>query len=514
MNTQKHVWSAEQQNIFQWFAKTAFSTFNFLAIRARAGCAKTTTLFEGIIQAVETNILYVVFNKKNQVEAEQKLATMGTTKNIMVRTWHSLGFYFLKLAWGNRLRADNWVVWEQVEKALQAIENVSDSEMQTARKNKVEIFPKQFIFLACQLIGFCKNTFCEVPTIKQVSEVADIRDIGTNDKLDAKGFTNEKLWLVAMNAMKLALSRDNGGRISFDDMVWLPVALGIVRPTFALICADEYQDSNCPQASMMKNALLPGGRICIVGDDRQAIYSFRGANPKSIDMFKTEFTAMELPLNRTYRCPKTVVKRAAQIVPDYVAHDSAPEGIVEDMPAEKALQSVKVGDAILSRINAPLMGICLGLLKRNIRARIEGRDIGKALTKIVEDIGAKTIPDFFEKLDVWEIGQLKKIAGRNAPSKIQNIQDSKACLETLAEVCNSIPDLLGRLDTLFQDSTYDKNPSVVCSSVHKAKGLEWKNVFLCAETFRGTNPDDEESNILYVAITRAKEHLILMSGIK
>jgi superfamily I DNA/RNA helicase len=53
---------------------------------------------------------------------------------------------------------------------------------------------------------------------------------------------------------------------------------------------------------------------------------------------------------------------------------------------------------------------------------------------------------------------------------------------------------------------------VVCSSVHKAKGLEWNKVCLLEDTFRTKTAEGEEANIYYVAVTRAKSVLVRATG--
>ena len=66
--------------------------------------------------------------------------------------------------------------------------------------------------------------------------------------------------------------------------------------------------------------------------------------------------------------------------------------------------------------------------------------------------------------------------------------------------------------SLFEDSDNARKPAVVCSTIHKSKGLEWRRVLLVEDSFKDKGPDGEEANIRYVAITRTKEVLILATG--
>lgn len=139
---------------------------------------------------------------------------------------------------------------------------------------------------------------------------------------------------------------------------------------------------NCQDMGPAQLLLATGlarGRVCVVGDDRQAIYGFRGADSGSVDRLKAELKAEELGLTTTYRCAKAIVADAARYVPDFQASPTAPDGLVRGLAIEKLDDDVRVGDAILSRLNAPLVSRCLALLRRGVPARVEGRDVAAKL---------------------------------------------------------------------------------------------------------------------------------------
>lgn len=475
-------WSDEQNAIFDWFGDGSGN----LVVQARAGTGKTTTIKEAFRHAPESSCLYAVFNKKNQREAQEKIHD----PRVEVRTLHSLGYRFIKEVWSNAKPDDN------VEFAR--VETVAPQT------------PSEVVTALVKLVGFCKNGCVGIPRHELVVEIIEARDIAVPDELEA-AFPPAKLADLALEVLELSLKQDEQGRVSFNDMVWLPVAAGWVKPRFGLVVVDEAQDMNSPQLLMAQRACLPDGRICIVGDDRQAIYAFRGAVSDGMRMMRERLNAATLGLTTTYRCPKSVVALAQTIVPDYNAADSAPEGEVLEMDLTAAVEGLKVGDAVLSRMNAPLMGIAMSLIRRNIPARIEGRDIGKQLVGIVEKLKAKSVPDFLKKLATWQDRQTARAmagSGKFKESKVATINDQAITLATVAEASDSVEDIKARLTNLFQDSDYNARPAVVCSSVHKAKGLEWGKVCLVASTFKNANASQEEANILYVAITRAKSTLI------
>lgn len=476
-------WSVEQAAIFEWFAN---GTGN-LVVQARAGTGKTTTIKEAFKHAREMGrFLYAVFNKKNQREAEGKI----TDSRVEVRTLHSLGLYFIRQVWKDATPEDDVELARVMKLAPRLPEDVQGQLL--------------------KLIGFAKNLTVGVPSVQEVMDIAEARGIQVPEESELD-YPPAKLAGLAIDAMKAALEKDQLGRVSFADMVWLPVAAGWVFPTFTFTVVDEAQDMNMPQLIMAIKATKADGRICIVGDNRQAIYGFRGAASDGMAMMQKRLNAAELGLTVTYRCPKAVVAKAQEIVKDYTAAPSAPEGEVLEMDSEAAYAGLVPGDAVISRLNAPLMGVALGVLRRGVAARIEGRDIGKQLIARVRKFRAKSVPDFMAKVSSWGKKQTSRImaaGGKNAKTKAETVTDEVLTLHAVAEGCANVDAIVARIQNLFEDSDKTTKPAVVCSSVHKAKGLEWNKVCLVASTFKNKSDEGEEANIYYVAVTRAKKTLI------
>lgn len=477
-------WSEEQTAIFKWFSTGRGN----LVVQARAGTGKTTTIKEAFSHAPEQGrLLYAVFNKKNQREAVEKI----TDPRVDVRTLHSLGFFFIKSVW-SFAKPDDFVENDR----LLAVDPT---------------LPEEVISTVLKLVGFCKNLTVAVPDINTVIEIADSRNVCVPDGLEAQ-FPPSKIAELAIEVLRVSLQKDAQGRVSFNDMVWLPVAAGWVKPTFSLVVVDEAQDMNLPQLMMAERACKKDGRICIVGDDRQAIYGFRGAASDGMHLMKQRLNAPSLGLTTTYRCPKRVVEVAQQIVPDYSAAPTAPDGEIQDVILGEVIKTLVVGDAVLSRLNAPLMNIALSLLRRGTPARIEGRDIGKQLVGMVRKFKSKSVPDFFKKLTAWGEKQKTRViasGGKHVQSKIELIDDQVLTLEAVAQDAMSVADIETKILSLFEDSDSSRKPAVVCSTVHKAKGLEWGRVCLLEDTFKVRTADGgEESNIYYVAVTRSKGVLL------
>jgi superfamily I DNA/RNA helicase len=81
-------------------------------------------------------------------------------------------------------------------------------------------------------------------------------------------------------------------------------------------------------------------------------------------------------------------------------------------------------------------------------------------------------------------------------------------LISLTDGAKSVDDVIGRIEALFTDDGLGAAGVITCSSVHRAKGLEAERVFVLRDTIRDHN--QEERNIHYVAITRAKRELVFV----
>jgi hypothetical protein len=479
----KHTWSEEQEIIFAAMASLVPKSATNFVIKARAGTGKTATSKEGFRYVPESfrKILYAVFNKRNQKEAEEKIVD----PRVEVLTLHSVGYRFVRNVWRNA-KPDDDVEFDRAAEVC----GYGDAA-------------KPFIAAVVKLVGFAKNT-CIAPTEADLLSIIDAQDIVWD--------SNRELCGAALRVLELSRVPDKAGRISFNDMVWLPVAMGWVKPSYDLVLIDEAQDMNLPQLTMAR--LASRGPVIVVGDDRQAIYGFRGAVQDGLEMMRKTLAAHELTLTTTYRCAKSIVRLAQEVVPDYKWHDASPEGSVQNVNQFAMMGTVAVGDAILSRLNAPLMPLALSLLRKNIPARIEGRDIGKQLVGMVRSMKAKSVPNFLEKVQAWsekQIARLNASKSKNIEKKVEQVSDIAATLCAIAEGASSVNDIEARITNLFSDTDSNSKPAVVLSSVHKAKGLEWNRVFCLTETFR-RGKGREEDNIYYVAITRAQRELYMVGA--
>ena len=486
MSNTSRSWSSQQTAIFDFFAKGKGN----LVVRARAGTGKTTTIIEALSHAGhEDRILLCAFNKRIAVE----LTTRISADNAEAKTLHALGFGFIRGKWKN-VTVDADVDYDRARAACGT--NAPDDVVEAVRK----------------LAALLKNCAPFTSDAEVVCDIGEEFDLIAED--EEEGWDAAKICEAAITARDLAKVQDARGRISFDDMIYVPLACDMTRRTYSMVVVDEAQDMNAAQLLLAQGACKKSGRIVVVGDDCQAIYGFRGADADGIDRLKMELQAKELGLTVTYRCAKNVVEVARRLVPDFSAADGNPWGTVDSLKMERIFEQAKPGDFVLSRKNAPLMGLCLGFLKRGVAARIEGRDVAAGLRAIVNSFHAKSVPAFIERVEGWQKKQLArahKISRESTrENKVSEINDKAEMLVALAEGCASVAEILTRVNTLFGDSESGQveQRMVVCSSVHRAKGLEADRVFVLVDTI--SEKGREEKNIAYVAYTRAKSHLTMV----
>ena len=480
--------STQQNAIFNWFQN---GTGNLVVV-ARAGTGKTTTAIHAIGLAPEARIGLCAFNKRIADELKNKLRN----PNAEAATLHSMGFKFVRKNWTS-VRVENGRGQELAEQACGSSA------------------PDPMVTLVRKLASKGKNMMAT--TQAALEDIAFAFDLCADEDFEEQGWTVSRIASCALTAMRLACRKD--GTVDFDDMVFLPVVMKWARGTYDLVVVDEAQDMNAAQLALAQMVCRPGGRIAVIGDDRQAIYGFRGADSDSIARLKKELNAAELPLNITYRCPASVVAYAKTLVPDYQAAPECPAGEVKTIKFTKLAEAVQPGDFVLSRKNAPLMATALSFLKLGKAARIEGKDLGKTLVGLVNKLAGRhgDMTDLMRALAEWEQrGVAKAMAGGKTEeareAKAQEVVDTAETIRALADELTSPAELVARIETLFADDV--SGSFIVCSSVHRAKGRETDTVYVLKDTlYPGGRKNLEESNIEYVSVTRAKKTLVWVEGV-
>jgi DNA helicase II / ATP-dependent DNA helicase PcrA len=485
LTPKKIEWSEYQQAVFDAVADDGGD----LIVTARAGSAKTTTAIEALVYVPENeSVLLTAFNKA----IEQDLSKRAP-EGVEVRTFHAYGLRTIRQRVGN-------------------VEIDGNRTRTLCRKLYGDQLTREMTTSLVQAVSACKNLLAGTPG--EIEDAVDRMNIDAGvafpkAKLASTPTRGVQMWLeeehtkfIKRTGEVLAASRDVDTTIDWDDMIWLPNVLDLRPFEYDRVFVDEAQDTNPAQVEMIERALGRSGRLVSIGDDRQAIYGWRGADLSA--MQDADADHLQLPV--CYRCGKSIVRLAQQLVPDIQPWSGAPEGNVERRYNEELENLLKPGDFVLSRTNGPLMGLWLRLITMGKPARILGRSAGSGLAAFVKRSQAGTVSQLVAYTDRWLQAEIARLEAANRST--DTARDTAVCVKYLSGGVDSIDLVLRRIDEVFTQNA-DRPERITLSTVHKAKGLERTRVFLLGRSFCW-RPQREEQNIFYVAVTRARQSLTLV----
>lgn len=477
-------------------------------IKAVAGSGKTSTL--KLISQYTPNALFLAFNNHVVNDLKAKLPP-----SMECRTNNSFG---CKILGENPIASKRTQLSQWKIHALS--ENAVTPYFTGMPKYKVRAIGNQL----AQLVQMVMNTMTDFNDGDKIEAMVD--DYGVD-------LGNNRTTLVPLVPGIVKKCLDifySAGEISFTEQIWIPAYLGMKPRTFPdFILGDEQQDLNMAQITLMLNAMGPNTRYIGVGDPKQAMYAFTGARADAYDYLVNAFHSNEFPLSVCYRCPHSHLELAREIVPYIEDRPDCPEGVIEDLPYDKLLKeglSVEPGDLVLSRLSAPLVIQCIRLIKNRIPAKVRGGEIGRSLIKFCDDAidysGEKSddINGLSSKVETYVESQKMRFSNRrDAENQFMILDDKReAILGMLSSFGSQTYTAFKRdIESIFAD----EGAVTWLSTIHKAKGLEAKNVilfnspqnktkmpFVCKN--QSPTQAEQEKNIEYVALTRAKEKLTII----
>lgn len=460
-----------------------------------------TTCIEEITKRLpaHSTCLVVAFNKDIAEELSGRVRT-----GCEVMTTNGLGHRAVTMAFKSKKpESDAWV------RSILRREAYFPHRSQTKQRSAIE-----------QIVARAKNTLASGREINhfidrlRVDPFALLDEselsLGTQEERQADG--RQRIIRTTLGVLDICKREAPASPIiDYNDQLWLPSALDLPVGQWDVVIVDEAQDLNRAQHELLFKAVAPGGRFIGVGDPRQAIYSWRGAEVDSFDRLSKHFDATELLLPVTYRCGKRIVEQARELVPDFEFGPSNEEGEVLRQK-ELDVSLLEPGDFVISRKNAPLLALCLRAIGAGKPAKLAGRDLGRELTRQVEDAieeaGDGASPGRVRALALATIdAQLRLRSEGDDDSEDSNLLDRRACLVHLFDAKITPERVIEALRLLCVDRDNLRGQVVFCST-HRAKGLEADRVWLLESTFSATSLD--EQNLLYVAMTRARKTLVFV----
>ncbi len=316
-----------------------------LLILAGAGSGKTKVLTHKIAYMLKEkgvspyNILAITFTNKAACEMRERLeALCGGEADIMwIKTFHSACLAILR-------KNPEYIGYKS------GFNIYDDTDRKTLIKDcmkNLNIDPEKISVRSCMaVISDAKN--------KMIYPYAFLESYG-NDYL-------QSIYARVYKAYSDALKSNNA--MDFDDLIMLTVKLlsenedilAYYRNKFKYILVDEYQDTNHAQYKLISLLCREHRRICVVGDDDQSIYKFRGADIRNILDFEKEFPeARIIRLEQNYRSTQNILDAANGVIGNNMGRKGKKlwtnEGMGEQVKIYKADNEYAEADFIAEKIN-------------------------------------------------------------------------------------------------------------------------------------------------------------------
>ena len=573
-------------------------------VLAGAGSGKTKVLTTRIAYLIKelgitpSSILAITFTNKAANEMKERISKMVglSSYEMQISTFHSFGLSIIRDNYELLGFKKNFTILDSEDSLLIIKKILKDMDKDTKEFNPKAIRNK---------ISSAKN---ELMSPSKLSEFS----------------VNEFDEVVVHTYQKYQEKLKMNNSVDFDDLLMYPIqlfnehkeVLQQYQERFKYILIDEYQDTNHVQYVLTKMLSAKYQNICVVGDQDQAIYGFRGANYRNILNFEKDYPKTKvILLEQNYRSTKNILNAANDIIKHnrkrkeknlWTDNDNGIKIKYKRCNDEKDEASYVVKEiiklinngikkediAVLYRTNAQSRNIEEYLLQENISYKVVGsfyfynrkeiKDLISylkliyntsddiSLNRIINvpkrGIGLKTIENLTNKANILNssifdtIDSGKELVFKNMINELitasetlsltelvdlildksgmkqelesDNSIESEARLENLEEfksITKNFEDKYGVISleeflneiSLVSDIEEHKNETdvVTLMTVHSAKGLEFKNVFIIgleegifphSRSLFDNEELEEERRLCYVAITRAKEKLWLV----
>ena len=602
------------QNMNENQLKAILKTQGAVMVIAGAGSGKTRVLTNRIAYLIaeknvlESNILAITFTNKAAKEMKERIYSLvgETSKYIWINTFHSMCVRILRQHIDLLGYNKNFTILDTSEQKI-IIKNI----VKELNLSEDSYQPNNIL----KIISNSKNSMISVNEMKAQARFGFMKNVAEIYEYYQKYLKKNSV-------------------LDFDDLMLKtivlfekhPEVLAIYQNKFEYIHVDEYQDTNVIQYKLIKMLSEVHKNICVVGDDDQSIYSWRGACSDNIINFEKDYEDVEVIfLDQNYRSNSTILDAANAVIKNntdrkdkalwsenkggdkitvYAATNDKDE---TDDIAKKILdlkaQGVDYKDiAILYRANYlsrsmenscmvfgipyKLIGSLKFLQRQEIRdllaymnvivnkndefslrriINVPKRGIGASSMAKIDNYAEQYGLSLFEALkNIDMIGVSKKIitnihlltqliekysqteqysiedlivgiykdsgyesmlkesADAYAESRIENISELVSSAKQFSSMNDNLIDFISEMSLTSDADDENEDDSVVLSTVHAAKGLEYRVVFIMgleenlfpsirdAESSEDErNKMEEERRLAYVAITRAKEKLFM-----
>ncbi len=515
MTSLKHSPTEEQQAVID-----AVGGSESVMVDAGAGCTKSTTL-EMAAPRVKVPAIALAFSKKIATDLKPRLPS-----NFDCKTFNGLGHGAVVRVVPGQIKLE--------EKKLGKLVT------EVAKDRKVDLSSEQWDDIRKLVSGVMQAGI--TPGDRGKPLAADTREQW--EEIAFEKWINADQFEFIYDMSREVLERDislveKSGIISFDDQVYYSACINGQFPQFPVVFVDESQDLSPLNHAMLAQSVRPDGRLVVVGDPKQAIYAFRGADSRSMKnlrKLRPEGSWQDRDLLITFRCPKLIVERQQRHYPGYKAWHTNPEGKIAHLKpgtdgitldegwswehVRRLLPHPQATIGVICRNNGPLLSLAFGLIRGGVGCMMLGRDMGKGLI----GLSKKILPEDSTPRDRcaglvqdWMESECSLARANRQEEKIAGITDRGECLLAVIDSgCADAGELRAMLSKLFAREA----GQVVLGSGHRWKGLE-ADVIVHLDPWRipskyareaAKEGDDrqlvQEWNLKYVIETRTKHTYI------
>ncbi len=520
-----------------------------IRVLAGAGTGKTRAITHRIAYGIQVgayrpgNVLAVTFTARAAGEMRTRLRQLGAS-GVQARTFHAaalrqLGFFWPKVVGGAPPRI--------LEKKLQVVAHAAQLVGVETDRESVRDLASEIEWAKVSLV-----------TPDDYEKAAAATDRPTPGGADPQS--------VARLMTAYETAKDQQGVIDFEDVLLLLAGMlaerrdvaDSVREQYKHFVVDEYQDVSPLQQYLLDQWLGGRDELCVVGDPSQTIYSFAGATAHHLTAFTASYpSAATVELVRDYRSTPQVVGLANHLMrkaggpaplalraqrpdgPDasfvtYADDDAEAAGVTASIAAliRSGVPAAEI--AVLFRTNVQSEAFEAALADRGIGYQVRGNarffdraDVRKALVLLrggargadPEVPMGESVRDILRSAGWTEQAPEGRGASRERWDALQALVALGDAIADArpAGAPATVADLVAELDERLAAQHAPTVEGVTLASLHAAKGLEWEAVFLVGLS-DGLLPTvqaqtdaaiAEERRLLYVGITRAREHLTL-----
>ena len=499
-----------------------------VCVIAGAGTGKTRAITHRLAYAVDIGvvdpqrILALTFTARAAGEMRTRLRALGVP-SVAARTFHAAALKQLMYFWphvlGGRfpslLTTKTGFLGEAINRA-----NVSATKSNSVLRDVAGEIEW------AKVIGLAPDEY-----IKAVDDYARPIRV-SNNKVDATQIAKVYEAYESLKKQERA--------IDFEDVLLLTVGMleeerdvrDRVRDQYRYFTVDEYQDVSPLQQRLLDLWLGKRDDICVVGDPAQTIYSFAGATPAFLLNFTNKYPGAEvIRLTSGYRSTPEIINTANTILRSAsLGHELDAINEHGEKPEAQGFKTEKEEiDALVNLIKTDLTNgfhsYEIAILART-NSQLESFEAALNAAGIENQI--RNAERFFNRAEVREI--LKAIRSASVLSEgdwLADLRDAmkpfgeseyvRAFLQLARELesegLTSLRGFLRELEDRAEQNNPPTLPGVALATLHAAKGLEWKKVYLAGVSADilpwGSQPAEEERRLFYVGVTRAQQSLVI-----